>query len=171
MKDLYKLVCDAVDECEDVGIEVGIISSIVINSRAQRRWGRCHKLGDSTYEIEISSKLLNDEVDYYATKNTVVHEVLHTCDGCMNHGPLWKSYAERMNKAYGYNIKRTTSSEEKGIKRTYKHTVICDNCGQVYHANRMTQAFKAIKNYPYTSQCKCGRCHQATLRYRYKEED
>lgn len=40
---------------------------------------------------------------------TIVHELLHTCEGCFNHGAKWKYYAEVMNNKYGYQITRIYS--------------------------------------------------------------
>ena len=165
MKDLYEMVCDAVNQCEDIGIEVGIISEITVNSRAKRRWGRCYRLRDKTYRIEINSRLLEDDVSDKTTMNTVVHEVLHTCIGCMNHGLLWKSYADRMNKTYGYEINRCTSAKEVGVEEEYKHTVVCTDCGHEYHAHRLTKAFKYIRDYPESTFCRCAYCHSYNLVY------
>lgn len=106
-------------ECEtmaiEANIEIGIISNIKINSRAKRRWGLCTKLADGTFSIEISDQLLKDDVEEDALMNTVMHEILHTVDRCMNHGKKWKECAKIINRTYGMNIKRCTSAEEKRI--------------------------------------------------------
>ena len=39
-----------------------------------------------------------DEIDDNATKTTIIHEILHSCEKCMNHGPEWKKLAELVNK-------------------------------------------------------------------------
>ena len=99
MKNARKLVERAVAECEAVGIKTGNIMNVLVNSRASR-WGRCTKRG-SFYTIELSVELLRDDVSDSATMDTVVHEVLHTCEGCMNHKALWKTFgitrAQRRN--------------------------------------------------------------------------
>ena len=54
-------------------------------------------------------------------KNTIIHELLHTCVGCMNHKAKWKFYADKVNRAYGYDdIKRTSTADEKGVKEVIR---------------------------------------------------
>ena len=97
-----------------IALEFGKIVNFEINYRAKSRWGQCQRKG-SGYYINISDRLLQDDVPIKALKDTIIHEILHTCNGCMNHGTTWKNYADKVNKAYGYNIKRCTSAEEKGF--------------------------------------------------------
>lgn len=71
--------------------------------------------------------------------NTIIHELLHTCPGCMNHGKQWKTWAEKVRKTYGYNIKRTSDNDEKEVTtgnlnynaREYKYFVYCKKCGKM----------------------------------------
>lgn len=156
MKNLMKLYNECVCECENVGIEIGCIMDITVNTRAKRRWGQT-SLRNGKYYISISSALLEDNVDDMAAKDTIMHEILHTCKGCFNHGAPWKAVANKINKAYPkYNIKRCTSFEEKGIKmeetNNFKYTVICEKCGQQFFYER---AGKVVQN-PKSYHCPCG---------------
>ncbi len=57
-----------------------------INTRAQRRLGCCvHREG--RYTIQVSQCVLDDP---RLLRTTLAHELLHTCPGCLNHGPAWK---------------------------------------------------------------------------------
>ena len=159
MKDI-NYVKDVIRECEtmaiEAGIPVGIISSVKINTRAQHRWGLCRMLADGTFEIEISYKLLQDNVEEEALMNTAMHEVLHTVDGCMNHGKEWKRCAEIINRIYGLNIKRCTSSEEKMITEpedSYNYIVKCPKCGYEWKYIRMS---KCVRNPQRFSHNGCG---------------
>ena len=159
MKDIQMIYENCKEKLNDIGIQTGEIKCVTINTRAIRRWGRCKRVfhyGREMYEIEISSRLLEDFVDDKATEDTMMHELLHSCEGCMNHGTKWKQLANKVNCQYGYNIKRTTSSEEKAvddirpIKAKYK--IICTKCG---HVGYRMKACKLTK-YPSHYLCSCG---------------
>ena len=93
------------------------ISGIIINRRARKRFGCCKAVksfaGYTSYQIEVSEKVLI--CDEKKIKQTIAHELIHTCKGCMNHGERWKHYAMIMNRRYGYEIKRTATDEEMGV--------------------------------------------------------
>ena len=156
MKDLNKLYKECIKECDDTGIEYGNIVSIKENSRYTRKWGYC-SFKNNEYSIQISSRLLKDDVSDEAAKNTIMHEILHTVKGCLNHGPQWKAQAAIINNKYNfYNIKRTTSNEEKCIKETnddYKYVFKCKNCNSIVRRQRDSRFVKYYKSY------RCGKCH------------
>lgn len=105
-------------------------------------WGRCRKLSNTEYHIQINTKLLKDDVTEQAILNTVVHELLHTCKDCMRHTGEWKRLANIVNKeCTDLNIKRCTSSDEKGVvlehnRLSYKYAFICPDCGQTFKRKR-----------------------------------
>ena len=39
-----------------------------------------------------------------ATKNFLMHELLHAIPGCFNHGKTWKKYVLNINEKYGFRI-------------------------------------------------------------------
>ena len=154
--------------CDDVNIPYRDIVNIKVNTRAKTRWGLCKSLGGDKFEIEISDRLLQPGVSSLALMNTLLHEILHTCYGCMNHGKQWKAYAQRLNNI-GYNIKRCTSSAEKNIpevqlKREYKYKVICNKCGYEYKYMRKGEVIKQIERNPNRHGCRCGRCNSRNLK-------
>ena len=77
------------------------------------KWGQCAKRVDG-YHISVN-KVLADGNHKDGLVNTLIHELLHTCPGCMNHGSTWKRYAGMVNNTYGISITRTNSAEEKGV--------------------------------------------------------
>lgn len=95
-------------------IQIGKIYDIKINTRAKKRWGLCSYFSDG-FIIEISSSLLQDNVSENALIDTLMHEVLHTVDGCMNHGKKWKECAKIINSRYGLNIK-TGGNHHRGYQ-------------------------------------------------------
>ena len=156
MRDLQKAVNECLKELDALNIPYSSSCEFVINHRAKRRWGYCKKIGNS-FQIEINADLLNEKNNYKALKDTIIHELLHTCKGCMNHSEKWKKYAEMLNKKYGYNIKRTNNAKEKGV--TYYHAppvnykIQCNVCKKIYSRSRMS---KFVSD---PSLFICSRCH------------
>lgn len=160
MKDFNILVEDCMAEVTKLGIKPGTISSFEINTRAKTRWGLCKQNRNGTYTIEIAQRLLTDErISTTACKETIIHEILHTCKGCMRHTGNWKYYADIMNQVYGYNIKRVTQGVEKGVEnytpseQAIKYVFTCENCGATIYRKR---ASKFTNNYKYYGCARCG---------------
>ena len=108
---------------------------------------------DGRYIIELSSKLY--DAPELSCRQTLAHELIHTCDGCMNHGELFKKYADKMNRKYGYNIRRTNSAEEMGVESSNenaKYIVVCKKCGNEIRRTRQSPLTKNPSRY----RCKCG---------------
>ena len=57
-----------------------------VMSRAKRRLGCCFYHGGE-YTIEVAARLLGQPG---LLRETLVHELLHTCPGCRDHGERWK---------------------------------------------------------------------------------
>lgn len=159
MKNLEKLVQECQEELKELGIKPGPICAWRINSRAKTRWGQCRRNPDGTFEIEIANQLLQDErISDKACKETILHEMLHTCPGCMKHTGRWKQYATVMNHYYGYHIKRATLGKEKGVENhevvrlPVKYVFICEGCGAIIQRKRESKFTKHYRQY------RCGRC-------------
>lgn len=157
MKNLQIIARECMKELDAIGIAYTKPAAFTVNTRAQSRWGQCRKR-NGTFTINISSRLLQDDVSDTATKDTVIHELLHTVDGCQNHGTKWKSLALKVNRAYPkYNIKTSTTMEEKGIKDflesgAYKYKVVCKRCNTAALYMRRTNAVTHPERF-----C-CGTC-------------
>lgn len=155
MDKLNLLVAECKSELDSIGIKYGRVKSVIVNTRAVRRWGQCKSHKDGTFTISISSRLLQDGVDAMATKDTIMHELLHTVPGCMNHGSKWTQMAQKVNQKFpGYSISRTTSSEEKSVEKVpYKYVVKCPKCGDTWGRYRRS----ALIDHPERYQCAaCG---------------
>lgn len=156
MKDLKKLANQCMAELDAIGIQYGNVISWEVNTRAKNRWGQCRYIGGRRYSINITNRLLDDNLPDEAAKQTIIHELLHSVNGCMNHGPNWKRVADKVNRAYHYNIKRTTSYDEKGVEppkpREPKYIVRCPSCG--YQWKHYRKCF-AVEN---PMLCTCSKC-------------
>lgn len=160
MKDLNKLYKECLEELDSIGIEYGKIDSITVNTRAKTRFGQCRIVKNAKewenrrYSINISAILLNDTVSDESVKNTIIHEILHTCRNSFTHKEQWKRNTYKVKKYLGYDIKRSSSDEEKGIGRLvqdedYRYIYECPSCGQVVKRMRASN---------FLDRYKCGRC-------------
>lgn len=105
MNDPDVLLVRVLAEAKSLGIPVSreIDPHVAVNTRARTRFGRCIRRS-GRFTIELSERML--EAPERSCRQTLAHEVLHTCPGCQNHQVRWKSYAARMNAAFGYAIGR-----------------------------------------------------------------
>lgn len=124
---------------------------VTVNARAVSRFGCCKYQG-GRYTIEVARRVAEGPEE--ACRAVLAHELLHTCYGCRNHGKRWKSYAERMERAYGYLVRRTTTDEELGVTqvRPYRYYLRCEKCGAEFKRYRAS----ALTKHPERYRCKCG---------------
>ena len=153
MNDFDLMLKKAIRQAERLGIPVSdkISPHIVINKRAVRRFGCCKKQGE-TYIIELS-EILADAPEI-SCMQTIAHELIHTCPGCMNHGETFKKYADKMNREYGYEISRTNSRENMGVKEKTpcRYLIICQKCGK--RIERVKRS--PLVDDPSAYRCQCG---------------
>ena len=160
MKNLQVLYGECVAEVEAAGIKPGKIVEVKATNM-KKTYGSTVR-NDSTnstskyptYTIRIARDLLKDETPTKEVKATIIHEICHTVEGCFNHGSIWNSKVEIMNKKYGYKIKRKSSLTERGLENifNYKYEYVCRGCGQKVGFNRMCDFVRYTENY------KCGKC-------------
>ena len=127
---------EAVYELSQIGIyPAGEITQVKINTRSRKRLGACRKTDKRPapqYIIEISA--ICSELDDKRLKEIIIHELLHTGYGCMNHGKKWKACAEKVRRELGYMITATVDYGKIGLQETmndsYRYKVKCEACGQ-----------------------------------------
>lgn len=148
MNDFDALLPRVLEQARALGIPVSgrIAPHVRVNRRAATRLGCCIRQGRE-FTIELSARLL--EADERACRQTLAHEVLHTCPGCGNHGAVWKGYAARMNAAYGYEIARTGSAAGEKPPR---YLLVCRGCGAQFQRMRRSP----LVEHPERYRCKCG---------------
>ena len=152
--EIDKLLARVIAQARAVKIPVSdcICPQVRLNRRAKTRFGCCVRRGGA-YIIELSARLAGEGSED-AILQVLAHEVLHTCYGCSNHGKRWKSYAAKMNAAYGYHISRTDNFEDLGIAddRPVRYWVVCTRCGR--HIPRMKRS--PLVDHPERYRCQCG---------------
>lgn len=112
--------------------------------KSARSFGRCTQFPNGNFGIKITEALIKTRNDK-SIKDTIIHELLHTCKDSMCHTGNWKRNAEKVNRLLGYNIKRLSSYEEKGMEKesTFKYAGICNSCGHKYYFKKITKCIKA----------------------------
>ena len=159
LNEAYEVATEMLD-C--LGIEYGNVTELVINTRFKRKWGQCsYNRRTGEFKISISYKLFGDDAPEMGLLQTVVHELLHTCDGCLNHGELWKKYAGMVNAEFNLGVKRCNSAEEKGLSNddyeyhpeSVKYQLRCPNCGHIYKRKRMCYPVQ------HPEKCGCSKCN------------
>ncbi len=164
MKQLEKYVAQCQHDLDILGIPYGKVRSWEINTRAKSRWGLCKRLKGGEFAISIAQALLEDDTDDQALMDTIMHELLHTVPGCLEHKGKWKLYADLVNRRLPqYTIKRSTSYEEKGLTPPQSEAAVhyilrCSKCGAEFQRSRKS---KLVKN---PEKFRCGICYGRLIR-------
>lgn len=154
----------ATDLLLSLGIYWGEVKDVIIMPKASTTvLGNCHRnnyYGYINYTISLNPCLFAEGVNDDIVIQTLLHELIHTINGCFNHGKNFKYYASIINKAYGYNISRTTDSSKFGVelpKQDYKFEIVCANCGAKWHYKRNTSFVQCVeKDGGQRWKCGCG---------------
>ena len=149
-----KLLQEVIEEAKAIRIPVSnnIDPTVLINNRAKGRFGQC-KRRPTGFQIELSVFL--EQADTHKIKETLAHEVLHTCKDCFNHQSMWQYHAAKMNQKYGYNISRTNSCANMGVvvQKERNYVLKCQTCGNEIIRQRASK----VTQHP--EKFRCGRCH------------
>lgn len=155
MRPLEPYVRQATQRLDALHIRYAGKITFSVNTRAKTRLGICKKTGDR-YQIEIAACLLDENSPEVLLQETLLHELLHTCYGCMKHTGRWKALAERVNAAYGLHIARVTEADglPKSASQPPRYRIVCPHCGMVY------ERYKRSPLVTNPSRYRCGTCKQ-----------
>lgn len=131
MYDLKKIAKECIAELNAIGIYPNITENeFTVNTRAKTRYGQCKYRNaqyrynpitlkrepiSATMSINISSFLLDDRNDINSVRQTVMHELIHSCNECIgaHHGGKWLEYADLVNDCYNMDITRCSYFNER----------------------------------------------------------
>ena len=154
MKDLHKLANECIADLTAARMRLRTVRNWKIGTKKKNLWGLCETVAPGVFDISISEVLLQDDVSDQAAKNTIAHELLHTVDGCMNHGKYWHKLAKLVNeRCPGYNVRSRTSAEDKGIQIEYKYLLRCKGCGTIAGRHKRS---RFVEHYEQYICAKCG---------------
>lgn len=117
------------------------IYNIEFKQKSKSYWAKIGKNSKkhSGYFLRIGGlfNLIPDEkIAKIRLQSTIIHELIHTIPGCMNHGEKFHYICNLVNKIYPqYKLQTSTGAEDFGIQleeRKPKYVVKCNNCGKEY---------------------------------------
>ena len=164
MHNIWKIYDDCKAQLDTIHMDYSRkIISVSINNRLTRSCARTiYNRKDGTYKIEIAGRTAADNVKLDFIKDSMMHELLHTCPGCMNHGAnTWKYRASIVNRKLGYNVRASATIEEcedagfspKNMERDARYRIVCEKCGEV-----VTYRYNACSLTEHPEKWKCGIC-------------
>lgn len=159
MKDLNQVCEECFSILDNLKIPYTPGTTISYNGRLTRKWGYCRKSGNNSFTISIASILGQDDIPEKTIKSVILHELLHTCPGCFNHGKQWKKYCKIIREIYGIKIRTTSDAESMKVKQHYY--IKCRRC-----KIKITYAMK-----PRNIERQCPICGSKKLSCFYKDEN
>ena len=110
-QEMKNLIQECIKMCDDANIPISKNITFGLDS-AERRHGVCkYNLRTEEYQITISKYLVKTE----DKKNTIIHELLHSCADGHSHGYGWQRHAHTIYKNYGIVITRCSSKEHTQV--------------------------------------------------------
>lgn len=160
MYDIKSLLLKALVVCDTEGIPYRKITDISVNKRLSKAWGRCIKDAETgNFSIELREVVTDENITAEkGIMSIILHEVIHTCEGCWNHGIKFNSYGDRLLK-YGYDTQNATKSMEKlGVDRekcvnSMRYVCRCKKCGILEGRQRMCKFINEPQNFTHKG---CG---------------
>jgi len=142
------------------------ICPVIRFTKATSWYGQCQQnrvYQGTRYQFQISISEYHLRSSERAIRNTLIHELLHTCPGCLNHGAKWKGYASLVQQQWGYQIIRAggdkdrdsaieAARQEKRAGYKTKYLLVCTKCGQEFIRYRKSN----LVLHPEKYRCKCG---------------
>ena len=183
-ENFYTIVEIILNKFKSLGFNVNTTSSnytLEINNKALKRLGRCEAKSGNRYVIQIN-EFHNKLSPETSVMNTLIHELLHSLPKCMNHGEIWKRYANMYNRAYGTTISRLsplegdykifkeeidkqrghTQHKNHSVYSDGKHKITCSKCNKSWYYERAGRVVKlAMQN----KKLKCPHCGLQSFYY------
>lgn len=171
MKLTFELINEVIDEADKVMKSIfpteykrPMFTTIKI-SKAESYWMQIsyNKLTND-YKLRVSTifeHYTDNSIAKVGLMNSMIHELIHTIPGCMNHGPQFKRHCRIVNSNTIYNIQTTAEPAESFVAaqkvEKNKYVIKCPHCGQEYTYKRKCKAVE----YPFL--CRCSTCGKNDL--------
>ena len=155
-----ELVAKAAKMLRDINIPITkSLNPKVEIVKASSFWGMCHMDGRGyEFRIRLAQMLLAQPED--KIMETILHELIHTCPGCFNHGRQWKEYVRKCNSVYHTDIKvnpykfapKRAAEVKLQDSAAVAHRVRCTCCGTTWDRHRNSNLTLYLERY----HCQCG---------------
>lgn len=126
MRNLNEIIIECLNIVTSLSIPVEVNTPVKYNGRIRNKWGYCRRKKDGTFEISIAKILGEEEIPKKTLMAIILHEMLHTCPGCFNHGKQWKAYAKQIKDNFGIQIQVKADAEDLNINSHYY--IKCRRC-------------------------------------------
>ena len=146
MTRVYELFYEVKNELKDLVPYSKNLSPSLGELKTKKTLGRCYSMY-GMFRISLSKYLL--ECSEQLIKNVIAHEIIHTVNGCFNHGYNFQYYANLVNYKLGYKIEVRNTNKE--FNPPHKYKLVCERCGKVYYRDRLNQRYVANNVY------RCGK--------------
>lgn len=171
---------NCIEEMNAIGLYPQITADdFSINSRIQKTLGRCwckRQNGKTKYTIEISTRMLGDNVLEEGLRLVTLHELCHASDITFKDGHTgkWKEWAELVSDCYAVDIQRCTPTAKYNVpprkiaaKKPYKW--MCSGCGKEFTAYKAREPkwYKHPQGYTHRD-CPCGKGYVMSEYYGFK---
>lgn len=149
---LFQSIIKEMEKDRDFPINSTRICSGVLPLKSVRCLGQCKRNRyESKYQVYLNQELIKlafQPSKLNAIKSVLVHEIIHTFVGCMNHGPNFKHYAMLANSKYdGIDVwthatKLESEVFDQEIENQVKYVAKCMCCGATITGFRRTKFVK-----------------------------
>ena len=141
------------------GIKVGRVCNVKF-SKSSSNFGTCLRVMKGVYEITITDLGLHGDVI-----STIVHELIHTVEGCYDHGSKFQSIAKKLSLVYNLDLGTKASKKEMDMTREYRiskarYVIKCSNPS----CNCLILRDRAVGVVKYTYRYTCGTCGNKLVR-------
>lgn len=166
-----QITIDVINEAIQNGIKVikSVYPRFVIPTftsvkigKSRTSWASISKNQDNSFKLRVSNcyeEISNSQKAKIRLESTMIHELIHTIPGCLNHGKKFKLFANLINEKYNnkYHICRCTSMTEFGINqknKNIKYIIECSNCHNQYEYKRKPKYSSSFIH----EFCWCNKC-------------
>lgn len=130
--------------------------------------GRCHRNSEYDYTLTFNPTYFKIG-DPQSIHSTIIHEVLHMCEGCFKHTGEWKYRAQNCQYHLGIPVTRLNKDANYHQMRvdTAKYDLFCVNCGEIGHYRRMTNCVKSVLKDEKKYWCRRCKSRKLSIRQNY----
>lgn len=169
MHDLQNIAEECISELKAIDIPIQdekIRDIIAVPLDEDGSTGHCIVTEDGGFRIEIYNEMLGDSVKLISLKRLVCHELLHTCEGCMNHRGQFRRYSRKVDKFYGYGM-MTGDDDYLHPEKPILEKLQCPKCKYIciYRNEKTSASIKRMKNISdnLLPRCPCCRAVMVSL--------